>query len=92
MCLNDLPQETWMNSETASNLELNTKQQATVDAELLADLYCACKMSWTMRETEIVALVLSEIDKPLLTKSVRDALKAEDLSAVGAPEKYSRIA
>jgi hypothetical protein len=49
-------------------------------------------MHWTARESEIMAAVWSEMDKPRLTKSVRDALEAGGDEAVEALERYSRIA
>jgi hypothetical protein len=92
MFADDLPQEARKHSETASNLKLETKQQASIDAELPAHSNCSRRMRWTARESEIMARVWSEMNKPLLTRSVRDALKAEGERAAETLGNYSKIA
>jgi hypothetical protein len=92
MFADDLAQEARKHSETANNHKPNTKQQASVEAEPLPYSDWACRMRWTARESEIMARVWSEMNKPLLTKSVREALEAEGERAAEALANYSRKA
>ncbi|MGA3010466.1 MAG: hypothetical protein ABSD72_09410 [Terracidiphilus sp.] len=76
----------------AKNINPQTEQPASVDAQFSDHSSSAHRMHWTARESEIMAAVWSEMDKPRLTKSVRDALEAGGDEAVEALERYSRIA
>jgi hypothetical protein len=92
MFASDILQESMKHPRAAKNLKPNTEQPATVDAWLSARLSSARRMRWTARESEIMARVWSEMDKPRLTKSVRDTLEAEGEQAAEPLERYSRIA
>jgi hypothetical protein len=92
MFANDIPQEARKHSRAANNLKEHPEQPVSVHTELSARLRGARRMHWTSHESEIMARVWSEMDKPRLTKSVRDALEAEGERAPEPLARYSRIA
>jgi hypothetical protein len=77
--------------KSAHKLEQRTEQSASADAELPAYSGSGRRMSWTAHESEIMARVKSEMDKPRLTRSVRNALEADGEQAAEVLASYSKI-
>ena len=87
----ELQQETMKHPRTV-NPEKQPERTVSIHTRLSVRFRGARRMHWTSHESEIMARVWSEVDKPRLTKSVRDALEAEGERAAEPLERYSRIA
>ncbi len=92
MFVNDFVQEAAKHPSAANNLKKNSVEPKSIHEEPSARLSSARRMHWATHESEVMARVWREVDKPRLTKSVRDALESEGERAAEALARYSKIA
>lgn len=92
MFADDLKQEAVNCSRAPNNHKPHNTQPACLHEALPDHPSSARGMHWTEKERELMGRIKSEMDKPRLTISVRNALEAEGEQAAEALARYSKIA
>jgi hypothetical protein len=92
MFASDIFEEVKTHPRATQDVKSHPEKPVSIHVELSVRLRGARRMHWNSHESEIMARVWSEMDKPRLTKSVREALEAAGEQAPEPLEHYSRIA